>query len=97
MKIVKILEKEDYIKGIIAILNFIALSSDEYEKHQDFLTPSNESMMRVLGEFDLDMISFTKGLNIGLELWDESPKEFFSDHDKSMKFFSKKLQEYLDN
>jgi len=96
MKIVKILEKEDYIKGIIAILNFLALSDDEYEELQDFATPSNIGMIKVLNEFDHDIFSFTKELNGGHAMWSESPKEFFSDHDKSIKYFSKKLQEYLD-
>ncbi len=97
MKIVKILEKEDYIKGIITILNFLALFDDEFEEIKDFATPSNVSMMKVLDGFDHTIVTFTKELNGGFAMWNESPKEFFSDHDKSMKYFSKKLQEYLDN
>ena len=51
-------------------------------------------MNDTLRRFGHDMISFTEYLS-GEKLWEFSPKEFFQDSKKTLKFFTGKLNFYL--
>ena len=82
--------KNDYFKCIVSIMNFIVFSNDELKEENNFNTVSNKRMTKVLKEFGYDMLSFTEKLT-DEKLWKDSPKEFFSDHDKAISFLSSKL------
>jgi hypothetical protein len=90
MKIMKI---EDYIKCINSILDFLENSDDEYRKYNKYNTPSNLNMIKVLDDYGYSMISFTEFLSKE-KLWENHPKEFFSDENKSLLFFRLKLNEH---
>jgi len=78
----------------VVIINFLIISDDEVEKIKDFNTPSHLQMNDTLRRFGHDMISFTEYLS-GEKLWEFSPKEFFQDSKKTLKFFTGKLNFYL--
>jgi hypothetical protein len=80
------MKKEDYIKCIISVMNFLVLSDDEVNEEKRFDTESNNMMMKTLGKYGYDMISFTEHLS-GENLWENSPKEFFMDDERCL-FFS---------
>ena len=88
------LTKEEIVKCIVVIINFLIISDDEVEKIKDFNTPSHLQMNDTLRRFGHDMISFTEYLS-GEKLWEFSPKEFFQDSKKTLKFFTEKLNFYL--
>jgi hypothetical protein len=88
------LETDFVVKGIISILNFFNVSDDEVKEMKSFNTDSNLQMILILGEMGLNLISFTEMLS-NEKLWNNSPKEFFSDNKKVLKFFSEKLNYYL--
>ena len=87
------MKKEDYLKCIVSVMNFLVLSDDEVNEQKRFDTESNNMMMKTLGKYGYDMISFTEHLS-GDKLWKESPKEFFSNDENRLSFFISKLNEY---
>lgn len=87
------MKKEDYIKCIISVMNFLVLSDDEVNEQKRINTESNNMMMKTLGKYGYDMISFTEHLS-DENLWENSPKEFFSDDEKCLSFFISKLNQY---
>jgi hypothetical protein len=93
LKKLKDMKKEDYIKCIISVMNFLVLSDDEVNEQKRFNTESNNIMMKTLGKYGYDMISFTEHLS-DENLWENSPKEFFSDDEKCLSFFISKLNQY---
>lgn len=84
--------KNDYFKCIVSIMNFIVISDDEFKEENNFNTASNKRMIKILENFGYDMLSFTESLS-DEKLWMDSPKEFFSDHDKAISFLSSKLND----
>lgn len=74
-------------------MNFILVSEDDVLELQYFNTLSCERMSNVLREFNFTMVSFVEHISNDI-LWIDSPQEFFSDHDKCIKFLSNKLIEY---
>lgn len=87
------MKKVDYLKCIVSVMNFLVLSDDELNEQKRFDTDSNNMMMKTLGKYGYDMISFTKHLSDD-KLWEQSPKEFFSDDERCLSFFISKLNEY---
>lgn len=90
------MEKEDYIKCIVVIMNFLIISDDEYSENNDIGSESNLRMMRVLAEYGYGMVSFTEHI-ADEPLWMNSPKEFFSNYKLSIDFYIKKLNELSNN
>ena len=87
---------DDLIECSEYIINFLIWCDDEYFKLNDFNTPSNQKMSAELKKFDTHMVDFTKELNNTLHIldepmWIDSPKEFFSDQNKSVAFFRKAI------
>jgi arsenate reductase-like glutaredoxin family protein len=76
-------------------MNYIIVSGDELTELQSYITPSCERMNKVLSEFNFTMVSFVEHIS-NEKLWIESAREFFSDHDKCIKFLSNKLIEYYE-
>lgn len=82
--------KNDYFKCIVSIMNFLTFCDDEFKEENNFNTISNKRMTMGLENFGYDMCTFTEKLT-DEKLWKDSPKEFFSDHDKAISFLSSKL------
>ena len=88
------MKNEDYIKCIISVMNFLVLSEDEFNEQKNFRTNSSTSMDKTLGKYGYDMISFTEHLS-DVKLWENSPREFFSDDERCLSFFISKLNQIL--
>lgn len=78
------------------VINFLLSCDEEYDRLGIFNTPSNHKMMTQLKKYDTQMVNFAQQLNDILHissepLWVNSPKEFFSDHVKSVAFFEKAI------
>lgn len=89
------MNSKDYIRCIVSIINFLTFSDEELEEFKTFNVDSNLKMINILDQYGFGMISFTKHIS-DKPLWDNSPKEFFSDSKKSMLFFTEKLKYYLE-
>lgn len=89
------MNKFDYIKCIVSVINFLTYSDDEYEIEKTFNTDSNLKMMSTLDKYGFGMVSFAEHLST-VPLWNNSPLEFFSDYNKSMLFFTEKLKYFLE-
>lgn len=89
-----IMSDKDIKICIILLLNFMVVSDFEVDKLQNFNVPSNENMTTKLLEFGYDMCTFVEYLAGDEKLWNESPREFFRDHDKCLKFLIEKLNLY---
>jgi hypothetical protein len=52
------MKKEDYIKCIISVMNFLVLSDDEVNEQKRFNTESNNIMMKTLGKYGYDFLYY---------------------------------------
>jgi hypothetical protein len=93
------MNNNELLKCSIAVLNFLLVGDDEFDELKDFNVPSNESMIKTLKKFNLNMVSFTELLNVKFniynELWKDSPKEFFSNSDVSIDFYKVAINSIL--
>ena len=96
------MNKIELIRCTTAVLNF--LLDEEHKEIERFNTPANESMGKILRKHgyglngNIPMVDFTIFLNLKLGIikhptliWKKSPKEFFSNKRKSIKFFIEAL------
>ena len=85
------MKENDMLKCTVVILNFLLLSDDEYDELKIFNTPSNVMMTGTLAKYDMNMVSFTEFVTKEFKLerlWNVSAREFFSDKNKSINFFT---------
>ena len=86
----------ELVKCSEVVIYFLLHCEEEYDELHHFDTPSNEIMSIELRRHNIRMIDIPVMLNCKLHiqnepLWIHSPKEFFSDHDKSVFFFKKAI------
>lgn len=88
---------DELIECAEAVLNFLIHGDDEFRIIKTIHTPSLNNMTDVLEKHCTTMVNFTLILNNKLHLlnnplWIDSPQEFFSDHQKSEKFFETSIK-----
>lgn len=91
------MKNSDYIKCILSIITFIIISDDEVNETHSFITNSSTNMTAILGKHGFGVISFTQHISLGTKLWENSPTEFFSDHERVISFLWKNSKSIMND
>lgn len=86
------MNNQDLLECSESVLNFLVKSEKEFNKLKHFSVPSYINMEKILKKHNTNMCDFAEILNKRLHLlneplWINTPKEFFSNHVISEKFF----------